>query len=96
MSFLGLNLLQWTALAAIAGVLLAAAAIATIIVTVRMAHAPTGYATMPSGRKTASMTRNSAVRTANAKTSSAAKPTTSGKSGYAPSDGNAKTRMPAR
>jgi len=34
MSFLGLNLLQWTALAAIAGFLLAASAIATIIVTV--------------------------------------------------------------
>jgi hypothetical protein len=39
MSFLGLGLLQWTALAAIAGFALAAAAIATIIVTVRLARA---------------------------------------------------------
>jgi len=36
-SFLGLSLLQWTALAAIAGFVLAAAAIITIIVTVRLA-----------------------------------------------------------
>lgn len=39
MSFLGLSLLQWTALAAIAGFVLAAAAIVTIIVTVRLARA---------------------------------------------------------
>jgi hypothetical protein len=39
MSFLDLSLLQWTALAAIAGFLLAAAAIGTIIVTVRLARA---------------------------------------------------------
>lgn len=38
MSFLGLTLLQWTALAAIAGFLLAAAAIVTIIVTVLTAR----------------------------------------------------------
>jgi hypothetical protein len=38
MSFLGLDLLQWTALAAIAGFLLAASAIATIIVTVYVAR----------------------------------------------------------
>jgi hypothetical protein len=39
MSFLGLTLLQWTALAAIAGFLLAAAAIVTVVVTVRIAGA---------------------------------------------------------
>jgi hypothetical protein len=39
MSFLGLSLLQWTALAAIAGFVLAAAAIATIIVTVSLTRA---------------------------------------------------------
>jgi Skp family chaperone for outer membrane proteins len=39
MSFLGLGLLQWTALAAIAGFVLAAAAIATIIVTVCVTQA---------------------------------------------------------
>jgi hypothetical protein len=39
MSFLGLGLLQWTALAAIAGFVLAAAAIATIIVTVCVTRA---------------------------------------------------------
>lgn len=39
MSFLGLSLLQWTALAAIAGFVLAAAAIVTIIVAVRLARA---------------------------------------------------------
>lgn len=39
MSFLGLSLLQWTALAAVAGFVLAAAAIVTIIVTVRLARA---------------------------------------------------------
>jgi hypothetical protein len=39
MSFLGLSPLQWTALAAIAGFVLAAVAIVTIIVTVRIARA---------------------------------------------------------
>jgi hypothetical protein len=39
MSFLGLGLLQWTALAALAGFVLAAGAIATIIVTVCLTRA---------------------------------------------------------